>query len=103
MAYHLRKVVPVAGASQTITFDHDNGSEVILFVSANTSVINLPGATGFGSRILVKKLSASGTTTIQPAGGQSIDGAANYSLANQNRYVELLSIGDAGWAIVGNG
>ena len=102
MAYPLRKVVPVAGASQTITFDHDNGSEVVILVSANTSTINLPNPTGFGSRVLVKKMSSTGTITIQPPGGVTIDGQANFSLASQYKFVELLSDGNGNWAVIGS-
>jgi hypothetical protein len=91
MAYNLRKAVPVSGASQTINFDHSNGSsEVIIFVTSNTSIINLPNPTGWDNRLLIKKMSASGTITVQPPAGVTIDGQANYNLASQYKYVELL-------------
>jgi len=102
MAYHLRKLVPVSGASQTITFDHDNGSEVVVLVTANTATVALPNATGWGSRVVVKKLSASGTVTVQPPAGVTIDGAANFSLAAQWKFVELLADGNGNWILIGS-
>ena len=73
MASPGRKVVPVSDASQTIDFGHDNGSEVIVFVTANTATVNLPNPSGFQSRIFVQKQSATGTVTVQPPTSVTID------------------------------
>ena len=103
MAYPQREVVPVAGASQTINFDHDSGaSEVVVIVTASTATVNLPNATGWGSRVVIKKLSSTGTVTVQPPAGVTIDGAANFSLAAQWKFCELLADGNCNWILIGS-
>jgi|SRR6516165_8799886 hypothetical protein len=102
MASPLRKTLPIAASSFTVNYDHDNSSEVILLVTQTGAVtVNLPGPVGFQARILVKKMSASGTVTIQGPGSILIDLAANYSLAAQYKFVELLSDLAGNWAIIG--
>jgi hypothetical protein len=65
--------------------------------------LNLPNPTGFGPRVLVKKMSSSGTVTVQPPAGVTIDGQWNFSLAAQYKFVELLSDGSGSqWAVIGS-
>jgi|SRR6516165_8940001 hypothetical protein len=102
MAYNLRKVLSVATSSQTLTFDHDNGSEVIVFVTnAGATTINLPNSTGFASRVLIKRMNGAGGVTVQPASG-TIDGSASISLSAAYKFIEVVADGSGGWATIGS-
>jgi len=54
-----------------------------------------------GSRRIVKKTSATGTVTVQSMGSGQVDGAGSFSLAAQNKFVDVVSDG-ANWWIVGS-
>lgn len=51
--------------------------------TANTFTVNLPTAVGITGRVYVIKNSGAGTITIDPAGAETIDGAATLDIAVQ--------------------
>jgi hypothetical protein len=67
-------------------------------VTANSN--NPPTGPSNGFWINISKITAAGLVTIQPAGGQLIDGAATLILDTQYEDVELVSQGAAGWHVV---
>ena len=71
--------------------------------SGGVKIITLPTAVDREGRVyIIKKVDSSGNAvTVTPSGGQTIDGAANYSLASQYKYVSLISNG-ANWLVIGN-
>lgn len=81
------------------------GNDNVLFVTtgAGAFIVNILTAVGSpGLEIIIKKVDAGiGVCTITPNGAETIDGAPNYALAVQNKYVVLVSDG-ANWGIVGN-
>jgi hypothetical protein len=99
---------------------HVNGpvATAVAFVAVNTTLgsthsvvltnngvfpitITLPSAVGIAGRLYTIKRTSTAGATISPSGGQTIDGAALYSLAAQWKYVSLVSDG-ANWVIVAN-
>jgi hypothetical protein len=99
--YNGRKTHQIGVSSFDVTFDRDNRDQVVFFVTESDAVINLPHPCGFQAQILVKKMSNSGTVTVQAPEGITIDGNSNYTLSEQFKFVELLSAGDDSWAVVG--
>ena len=99
MAYNLRKVFTITTSPFNVNFDHDRYDEVIFLANEASGTINLPSAVAFQAAIFIKKVAAAaGTITIAPFGSETIDGAANFSLAAQFKFVHLVS-DNANWQI----
>lgn len=75
-------------------------SDNVIEVTATGKTMTLPTAVG-NYREYVIKLTASGSCTVATTSGQTIDGAANYSLSAQYKYVKVKS-NNANWLIIAN-
>lgn len=65
--------------------------------------INLPDATLVLGRVyVIKNIDVTGTITVVPNGAQTIDGAANYPLATQYKYVMIQANPLGKWSVIGN-
>ncbi len=92
----------------SVTFDYAAGGAITLDdthytynITAASQNVTLPTAVGISGRVYIIKYSASlGTGTIVPAAGELIDGAGNYVLTAQYKYVQVQSDG-ANWIIIG--
>ena len=80
-------------------------SDIVLLADASGAAfaITLPSAVvvGAGRKYAIKKIDNSiNAVTLAPAGGQTIDGAANAVLSSQNAVLVLMSDG-ANWQLIG--
>jgi len=83
-------------AKVSVTTSVDLHSYDVAFVSGTSAItITLPEPASIpvGTLKRIKKTGASGTITVQSAGGATIDGAASYALSTQWKYVNLISDG----------
>jgi hypothetical protein len=82
-------------ATTTLAADDD----VIVWNGASSGDLDLPAAAvSTGRRIHVKNIHAASTCTIDPAGSELIDGAANKALTEQYQSVILVCDG-VGWLV----
>lgn len=77
------------------------GHSVVKTTNAAAITITLPTAVGIAGRQYTIKRAAAGLVTVATTGGQTIDGAASYSLSLIWRYATVVSDG-ANWLIVAN-
>lgn len=73
----------------------------VLANNTSNMTISLPAAAANTGRIyFIKKISNNGNTvTVTPSGGETIDGASNYSISSYNRSIQVQSNGSA-WYIL---
>lgn len=85
--------------------DHSLAEDHAAFFTTAASAINcyLPTAIGkSGREYIIKKIdNGAGTVIITPPGGQTIDGAASYTLTTQYQFVKLVSNG-SNWFVIGD-
>ncbi len=90
----------------SVTLDYKAGGTILLtdahytYNCTSTGPIQLPSAVGITGRIYIIKLTASGSISVQTSLSQTIDGATNYTLSAQWKYVQVQSDG-ANWIIIG--
>jgi hypothetical protein len=94
---YTRQLVTAASYVETST----TGEKALLCdCTANAITINLPTAAGNVAKFHVKKIDASANTvTVDPAGGETIDGGATAVLQVQSESIDLVSDG-TNWVIV---
>jgi hypothetical protein len=75
----------------------------VVEVTADNKTMTLPTAVGRSGKVFIVKQSAAYTsgTLISPSGGQTIDGAANKTIAVTNGYICIVSNG-ANWLMLFN-
>lgn len=75
----------------------------VIDITASGKTVTLPTAVGITGKVYTVKLSAAAvsTGTVDTTGGQTIDGAASYSLSASKKFVTVISNG-ANWLIIGN-
>jgi len=92
----------------SVSYDYASGGAITLddkhytynITTANQTV-TLPTAVGITGRVYIIKYSASlGSGLVLPAAGELIDGAGNYNLTAQYKYVQVQSDG-TNWIIIG--
>jgi hypothetical protein len=82
------------------TTPYTAADETVILVSIATGIINLPQAsTVAGRTYYIKKISSTGTTTIDAAGTELIDGAQTKTLTTQYQGMQIVSNGSA-WYIL---
>lgn len=86
-----------ATAGGTTTFTSATGS-VQVFTGVLTQIAVLPSATGSGKLFTIKNTST-GVVTVQRASADTIDGAVQVSLA-QNQSVDVIDSAAGKWVIV---
>lgn len=98
--YLMKPTIKSVAANATLS---DLDSVVLVNATSGAKTITLPSAaTVTGKQLKIKKTDASANAvTVTPSGSQKIDGAANYSLATQNKLVCIVSDG-SNWFIVAN-
>lgn len=76
---------------------------VLCHAQTGAFTVTLPSAASLAGReYVIKKIDTSGNSiTVTPSSGQTIDTAANYSLATAHKYVRLQSDG-TNWFVIGN-
>ncbi len=90
----------VSGTSYTVAANDDS----IYVTTSGAFTLFLPAISGAssGRKITIKKVdSAANTVTVTSYGSETIDGAANYALATQNKYVTVQSDG-TNWKVIAN-
>ena len=77
---------------------------VFITTGAVAFAVTLPTAVGIAGRLYTfKKIDAGiGAVTITPNGAETIDLAANYSLAASQKYVTIISDGAVWWVVANN-
>ncbi len=97
----LKKSVTAVGVSPyALTAFQDD----ILLVTTGAAAftVTLPNPINIGIHFTVKKVDVgAGVCTVTPFGAETIDGAVNYALAAQWKYITIVSDG-ANWNIIGN-
>lgn len=91
----------LAISSQGVSFTASNFATLYrITTGASTITATLPTAVGFaGQSLIFKKVDAgAGTAVLTPAGGQTIDGLATFTLSTQGQFMGLVSNG-ANWDI----
>jgi hypothetical protein len=84
---------------ETANYTTVAGDEVIL-ANATAGAITITLGAFANKRVIVKKTdSSANAVTVAPAGGHTIDGAANYSLTAQYQFVEILYNGSTYYVI----
>lgn len=86
--------------THSVSADHTVGEESLLIVDASAGdvTVTLPAAAG-GRLISVKKIDASSNTvTLQPSGGETIDGGVTATITVQWTTLTLQEVGGA-WYI----
>ena len=98
----------VAGAVAT-AFSAKTGAytmtatDSVITCAAGTYTISLPTAVGIAGReYVIKRIGATGTITIDPAGTETIDGSTTKTLTSQNEVIRIVSDG-ANWISVYKG
>jgi hypothetical protein len=102
----LSRLVHEFSADKTASFSLGTGDEQVIPVDATSGAITvtLPPAntSGRGRAFIIKKIdNSANAVTIDGDTSDTIDGAANYSLATQWKYVKVVSDG-TNWLIIGN-
>lgn len=77
------------------------GAVTVTLLSAAACGTTQPPVKGDNGRMFTIKSIGAGAVTVATTGGQTIDGAATYSLGVQYKYVKVQSDG-ANWWVVGN-
>lgn len=103
-------IVSLAGRGQPMTSQTGAVTPGVYdsFVPCNATggafTVTLPtlASVGNGKVYTVKKTdSSANAVTVDGNGSETIEGAANYSLASQNKYVTVIAF-TGGWLIIGN-
>ena len=104
------RVLPSGGMSERLTVVQkgsytvlDRDSVIAVDASTGAKTIALPAVSNLKGMVLtIKKIDASGNAvTVDGDGDETIDGAANYSLATQWKYVTVICDGDE-WFVIAN-
>jgi hypothetical protein len=94
------RLFPASSQDAAYTVNY-NDAVILVDATAGAVTISLPPAREMEQkRLTVKKIDASGNAvTIEPNGAETIDGAANKSLAAQYNSQEYISFNGAWWIV----
>ena len=76
-----------------------SATDYVINCTSGTFTVSLPTAVGITGRVYVVKNSGTGTTTVDPAGTETIDGALTVALATQYQSIMVMSNG-ANWIVI---
>jgi len=76
-----------------------SATDYVINCTSGTFTVSLPTAVGITGRVYVVKNSGTGTTTLDPAGTETIDDAPTVALATQYQSIMVMSNG-ANWIII---
>jgi hypothetical protein len=98
-AFSIQSQPQIATVTDNTTLTESNYT--VLANNTSNMTISLPAAAANTGRIyFIKKISNNGSTvTVTPSGGETIDGASNYSISAYNRSIQVQSNGSA-WYIL---
>jgi len=85
----------------TNTYPVVDADDYIVVTGANTFALTLPAIAGSNKeRKITVKHKGTGTVTVTPTGGDTIDGAATFPIATQYMSYSFISDGTSDWEIV---